>query len=174
MGLTTLPKTVVSKSNSRQGIVFCFLLTFNTVSKLFWIRGYSFSTPQSCIIFMWPISYNAYINSTCKITYVSHYSWIKQKCSFEFIMSNQNTQMKFMFSTVCIYKRKFNVDFYLKTGNKNVHLDVSGTAFIVWLTSDLQSSRANQTNLSKQSSVCDGSRQMLHSRFRTSSSFFFN
>lgn len=64
--------------------------------------------------------------------------------------------MKFMFSTVCIYK--FNVDFYLKTGNKNVHLDVSGTAFIVWLTSDLQSSRANQTNLSKQSSVCDGSR----------------
>lgn len=45
MGLTTLPKTVVSKSNSLQGIVFCFLLTFNTVSKLFWIRGYSFSTP---------------------------------------------------------------------------------------------------------------------------------
>lgn len=82
--------------------------------------------------------------------------------------------MKFMFSTVCIYKRKFNVDFYLKTGNKNVHLDVSGTAFIVWLTSDLQSSRANQTNLSKQSSVCGGSRSMLHSRFRTSSSFFFN
>ena len=53
----------------------------------------------------------------------------------------------------CLYlQEKFNVDFYFKTSNKNVHLDVSGTAFIVWLT------RANQTNMSKQSSVCGGSR----------------